>query len=75
MAPLHKKLRSPMEKSFSNRCLFCLRMYEERSHDIMQSPEELELKTAFRECPSSLEVFKIRFSVAHRAMVSELKCH
>ena len=32
MAPLHKKLRSPMEKPFSNRYLFCLRMSEEQSH-------------------------------------------
>ena len=53
MAPLHKKLRSPIEKSFSNRCLFCLRMSEERPHDIMQDSEDLELETAFRKCPSS----------------------
>ena len=33
MAPLYKKLRSPIEKSFSNRCLFCLRMSEEQSHN------------------------------------------
>ena len=33
MAPLHNKLRSPMEKSFSNRCFFCLRMSEEQSHN------------------------------------------
>ena len=75
MAPLHKRLRSPMEKSFNNRCLFRLRLFEERSHDIMQDSDDLDLKTAFRECPSSLEVFKIRLSVAHRAMASELKYH
>ena len=55
---------------------FCLRMSEEWSHDIMQDSEDLELKTAFTECPSSsLEVFKIRLSVAHREMASELKYH
>ena len=49
-----------MEKSFSNRCLYCLRMSEERSYDIMQDSEDLELKTAFREC---------------RSIASELKYH
>ena len=33
MAPLHKKLRSPIEKSLRNRCFFCLRMSEEQSHN------------------------------------------
>ena len=33
MALLHKKLRSPIEKSLSNRGFFCLRMSEEQSHN------------------------------------------
>ena len=33
MALLHKKLRSPIEKSLSNRGFFFLRMSEEQSHN------------------------------------------
>ena len=33
MTLLHKKLRSPIEKSLSNRGFFCLRMSEEQSHN------------------------------------------
>ena len=33
---------------------------EVRLHDIMQDSKDLELKTAFRERPSSLEILKIR---------------
>ena len=33
---------------------------EVRLHDIMQDSKDLELKTAFRERPSLLEIFKIR---------------
>ena len=41
----------------------------------MQDSKDLELKTAFTECPSSLEAFKIRLSVANHALASELKYH
>ena len=41
----------------------------------MQDSKDLELKTTFRECPLSLEVFKIRSLGAHDAMASELKYH
>ena len=58
-----------MEKSFSNRCLYCLRMSEERSYDIMQDSEDLELKTAFRECRSQTAFRECR------SIASELKYH
>ena len=74
-APPSRKLCSSMETFDSNQCLFCQRISEERLHDIIQGSKDLELKTAFRECPSSLEVFKIRLLGAHDAMVSELKYH
>ena len=64
-----------METFDSNQCIFCQRISEERLHDIMQDSKDLELKTTFRECPLSLEVFKIRSLVAHDAMASELKYH
>ena len=47
-----------METLDRKQCLLCQRISEE--HDIMQVSKNLELKTAFRKCPSSLEVFKIR---------------
>ena len=72
-APPSRKLRSSMETFDSNQCLFCQRISEERLHDIMQDSKDLELKTAFRECPSLLEVFKIRWLEVHNAMASELK--
>lgn len=59
-APPSRKLRSAMETFDSNQCLFCQSISEERSHYIIQDSKDLELKKAFRECPSSLEVFKIR---------------
>ena len=58
--PPSRKLRSAMETFDSNQCLFCQCISEERSHHIIQDSKDLELKKAFRECPSSLEVFKIR---------------
>ena len=54
---------------------FCQGMSEECLHDLMQDSKDLELKTAFSECPSSLEVFKIRSLGADYAMLSELKHH
>ena len=51
---------SVMEIFDSKQCLFCQRMSEERLRNIMQDSKDIELKTAFRECPSSLQVFKIR---------------
>ena len=63
-----------METFNSNQCLFC-QLSEERLHDTMQNSKDLELKTAFRECSSSLEVFKIRSLGARSAMASELKYH
>ena len=48
-----------MEIFDSKQCLFCQRMSEERLRDIMHDSKDIELKTAFRECPSSLQVFKI----------------
>ena len=49
MASLHKKLRSPMEKSFSNRYLFRLRMSEEQSHNsrskVLFDVEKIPAKT------------------------------
>ena len=44
------KLRSTMETFYSNQCLFCQRMSEERLDDIMQDSKDLELKTTSREC-------------------------
>ena len=41
----------------------------------MRDSKDLELKAAFRECPSSLEVFKITSLGAHNAMAPELKYH
>ena len=73
--PPSRKLRSAMETFDSNQCLFCQYISEEHSHDIMEDSKDLELKTAFRECPSSLEVFKIRYLGAHNGMASELKHH
>ena len=70
-----KKLHSVTETFDSNQCLFCQRLSAECLHDIMQDSKDLELKTAFRECPSSLEVFKIRFLGAHDAVASKLKYH
>ena len=37
---------------------FYQRTSEERLHDIIQDSKDVELKTAFRECPSPLEVFE-----------------
>ena len=48
-------------------------MSQECLHDLMQDSKDLKVKNAFRECPSSLEVFKIRSLGAHYAMPSELK--
>ena len=63
-----------METFDSNQCLFCQCISEELLHDIMQEDsKDLELKTGFKECPSSLEVFKIRWLEVHNAMASELK--
>ena len=70
-----KELRFAMKTFDSNQYLFCQRLSEKRLHDIMQDSKDLELKTAFRECPSSLEVFKIRYLGAHSGMASELKYH
>ena len=68
-APPSRKLCSSMETFDSNQCLFCQRISEELLHDIMQEDsKDLELKTAFKECPSSLEVFKIRSLGAHDVM-------
>ena len=58
-APPPKKLRSVMEIFDSNQCLCCQHTYEKRLHGVMQDSKDLELKTAFRGCASSLEVFKI----------------
>ena len=41
----------------------------------MQYSKDVELKTAFREHVSPLEVFKIRSLEAHYAVASELKHH
>ena len=64
-----------MQAFDSNQCLFCQGMSEECLHDLMQDSKDLELKTAFSECPSSLEVFKIRSLGEDYAMLSELKHH
>ena len=74
-APPSRKLCSSMETFDSNQCLFCQRISEEHLHNIMQDSKDIELKTAFRECPSSLEVFKSRSLGAHDVMASELKYH
>ena len=74
-APPSRELRSAMETFDSNQCLFCRRISGEGLHNIMQDSKDIELKTAFGECPSSLEVFKIRSLGAHNAMASELTYH
>ena len=62
-----------MQTFDSNQCLFCQGMSEECLNDLMQDSKDLELKTKFSECPSSLEVFRIRSLGAHYAMPSKLK--
>ena len=70
-----KELRFAMKTFDSNQYLFCQRLSEKRLHDIMQDSKDLELKTAFREFLSSLEIFEIRSLGADDAMSSEFKYH
>ena len=41
------------------KCLCCQHTYEKHLHGVMQDSKDLELKTAFRGCASSLKVFNI----------------
>ena len=55
-------------------CLFCQKGNEE-VHEIMQDSKDTILKQAFKECPVTLETFKIRSEKALGARAGDLKYH
>ena len=57
-------------------CLFCQeRKGNEEVHEIMQDSKDTILKQAFKECPVTLETFKIRSEKALDARAGDLKYH
>ena len=58
------------------KCLFCQGGNESGVlHDIQADTKDIQLKTAFYECPVALQVYKIRSLGALDAMAGELKYH
>ena len=55
--------------------IFCQECDNEQLHNIMQDSMDYELKLAFEECSSSLEIFRIRWEGAFDAMAREIKYH
>ena len=58
------------------KCLFCQRGNESGVlHDIQANTKDIQLKTAFHECPVALQVYKIRSLGALDAMAGEPNYH
>ena len=58
------------------KCLFCQEGNESGVlHDIQADTKDIQLKTAFHECPVALQVYKIHSLGALDAMAGELKYH
>ena len=56
-------------------CLFCQEKGNEEVHEIMQDSKDTILKQAFKECPVTLETFKIRSEKALDARAGDLNYH
>ena len=67
--------RSRLTSFDSLLCLFCQTETNDRLHNITQDSKDIELKVAFNECPSSLDIYRIRSLRAHDAMAGDLKYH
>ena len=56
-------------------CLFCQEKGNKEVHEIMQDSKDTILKQAFKECPVTLETFKIRSEKALDTRAGDLKYH
>lgn len=71
-----KKLTRSQVGPFSiERCLFCQDSDISSLHSVMQDSMDNELKSAFDECPNSLEIYRIRWEGAFDAVAREVKYH
>ena len=70
-----RRTRSSISSFEYKKCLFCQTETTDRLHDIQAGIKDEELKSAFAECPVSLDVYRIRSLSAHDAMAAELKYH